>query len=559
VIAKWLQLILVVALALSSNILAASSTFAQAVEPPNALGQDSVRVLEAHWQSLPAGAQHWYRFDYAGDNLPVRISVDTNAAGSVSFQVWTATQFLAANPDVTPAASSAPQADDPTHIVWEGTLELPGIYFIVVQPATNTETQYLLSIGGRGLTPATDGGAIVAGALNSNIRSGPSTAFPVITTVPQGMQLTVLGQDESSGWLSVRLPDGGEGWIARFLTDFTGAASIIAVPSLAQQPALAPPATTTLDTAAIVAGTANVNVRGGPSTAYVALRTVPQGTPFTVVGQDSTGTWLFVRFADNAEGWVARYLTNFVGIAPVVAAPALAPPLAPPATAPVATGAIAVTPSINVRSGPSMNFGVLRTVAPGTQVVVLGQDASGAWVAVQLADGTQGWVSRSLIDVQGTMPLVAAPSAQPPLAPPATVSAVSGIESLPSQAASLDNFPIAQTLDNTRRTLSGGQLQWFSFSHPGDEEPVQIWLNAEQDGAVEFRIYREEDAQAIMAGANPEDFVDIARGTHNPNEPADLFWRGAFDEHGRYFVMVRSGSNVDVGYSIYGVGPSIGP
>jgi uncharacterized protein YraI len=380
----------------------------------------------------------------------------------------------------------------------------------------------------------------------------------------------VLGQDTTSSWLSVRLPNGTEGWIARFLTDFTGTAGIVAAPA---QPPLAPPATTAPGAAAIVAGAANVNVRSGPSTSFTVMRTIPQGTQFTVLGQDSTGTWLFVRFADGAEGWVARYLTNFTGTAGLIAAPAGAapivaqPPLAPPATTPSDTGAVAGTLNVNVRSGPSTAYPVIRTVAQGTDVVVIGQDTFGDWLFVQLSDGAQGWVSRSLTTFEGTAPVVAAPPlTAPPLAPPATVPATApatvsagpGIETLPSEPAALANFPIEQALDNNRRALSSGETQWFTFSHPGDEEPVQIWMDVEPGEAAEFRVFSEADAQAIMAGANPDDFSAIGRGTANPNEPADLFWRGAFDEHGRYYVMVTNRSTGDVSYSIYGVGPSIG-
>jgi hypothetical protein len=214
---------------------------------------------------------------------------------------------------------------------------------------------------------------------------------------------------------------------------------------------------------------------------------------------------------------------------------------------------------MNIRAGPSTDFAVIRAIPQGTQVVVLGQDASGAWLFVQLADGSEGWISRSLTNFEGTMQVVATtPAVQPPLAPPATVSVIPGTAVLPSQAAALDNFPIEETLAGNLRTLIGGQIQWFTFSHPGDEEQVQIWMDVEPNEGAEFRIYREEDAQAIMAGANPDDIREIGRGTPNENEPADLFWLGAFDEHGRYFVMVRSGSTSDVTYSIYGVGPSIG-
>jgi len=214
---------------------------------------------------------------------------------------------------------------------------------------------------------------------------------------------------------------------------------------------------------------------------------------------------------------------------------------------------------MNLRAGPSTDSQVIRAVAPGTQVVVLGQDSSGTWLFVQLADGTEGWLSRSLTTFVDTAPVVATtPAVQPPLAPPATVSVVPGTLSLPSQAASIDNFPIEETLAGNLRTLSDGQIQWFTFSHPGDAQPVQIWMDVAPNQAAEFRIFREEDAQSIMDGTNPDDIREIGRGTFNENEPADLFWRGAFEEHGRYFVMVRSGSTGDVTYSIYGVGPSIG-
>jgi uncharacterized protein YraI len=561
-IAKRLQQILVVTLALSiSTLTANSTTYAQTAEPASALGQESVRIITANWQALPAGAQHWYRFEYSGGDLPIRVSIDTDAAASAGFQIWTDTQFyqLAANLTATPIASGTPDADNPTHIVWEGTLEDPGTYYIVVQPATQTDTSYLLTIGGRGLAPAADGGAIVAGALNVNIRSGPSTAYPVIITIPQGTQLSVLGQDASSSWLSVRLPDGTEGWIARFLTDFTGAAAIAATPPLTLPP-LAPPATTAPDTAAIIAGAANVNVRSGPSTDFAMIRTIPQSTQFTVVGQDATSTWLYVRFADGVEGWIARYLTSFATVAPTLQTPVVSqPPLAPPATVPSDVDSVAGVFNMNVRTGPSTAYPVIRTVPGGAQMGVLGQDASGAWLFVQFADGVQGWLSRSLTNFEGIAPVIAIPPvAQPPLAPPATVSVVPGTASLPSQAASLDNFPVEQALAGNVRNLIGGQIQWFTFSHPGDEEQVQIWMDVEPNEGAEFRIYREEDAQAIMAGANPDDIREIGRGTPNENEPADLFWLGAFDEHGRYFVMVRSGSTSDVTYSIYGVGPSIG-
>jgi uncharacterized protein YraI len=571
-IAKRLQLIVVVTLALSLGIWAFSpAVLAQST------GQDVVRVLEGNWQTLSPGQQHWYRFDYAGSNLPIRISLDVNPSAGATFQLWTGAQFaqLAANAGATPVGAASQDSSDPNHFTWEGTLADVGPHYIVVQPTGTASTQYLLNIGGRGLSPtdlsATDGGALVAGAVNVNIRSGPSTAYSVLQTIPQGTTLTVLGQDTSGTWLSVRLADGSEGWIARFLTDFGGTVATVATPALVQptvvQPPLSAPSSVTTDIV-VVSGAANVNVRSGPSTLYTVLRTVPQNTQLTILGQDSTGTWLSVRLVDGTEGWIARYLTDYIGTAPVLAAPVLVtqPPLAPPATTILAVPAIvpapAPTPVANLYIGPSELYSVIRLVPQGSLITILGQDATGAWLSVRLADGTEGWMARAVTDFTGSATILPAPTvsvSQPPLAPPPTVTTVvPGLAGLPLQPAPVDNFPIETALAANWRSLGQGQSQWFAFNHPGDDQPVQIWMNVEPDNAAGFRIFNESDAQAIMAGANPDDFVDIARGTNNPNEPADLFWRGAFSERARFFVMVMNRGTSDTSYSIYGVGPGLG-
>ncbi|HXF61630.1 MAG TPA: PA14 domain-containing protein, partial [Caldilineaceae bacterium] len=64
-----------------------------------------------------------------------------------------------------------------------------------------------------------------------------------------------------------------------------------------------------------------LNVREGPSTAFRVLRSIGRGTEFTVLGQNNSGAWLFVRLRDGLEGWLARAYTNYTGRAPVVPSP----------------------------------------------------------------------------------------------------------------------------------------------------------------------------------------------------------------------------------------------
>ena len=71
-------------------------------------------------------------------------------------------------------------------------------------------------------------GVVVSAALN--VRSGPSTIFPILRTLSRGAEFTVLGQNQSGAWLLVRLRDGLEGWLARAYTDYTGTAPVAPSP-----------------------------------------------------------------------------------------------------------------------------------------------------------------------------------------------------------------------------------------------------------------------------------------------------------------------------------------
>jgi eukaryotic-like serine/threonine-protein kinase len=48
----------------------------------------------------------------------------------------------------------------------------------------------------------------------ANVRSGPSTAFAIVETLPLGEELTVTGRSQDGSWLTVLLDDGKEGWIS---------------------------------------------------------------------------------------------------------------------------------------------------------------------------------------------------------------------------------------------------------------------------------------------------------------------------------------------------------
>lgn len=98
----------------------------------------------------------------------------------------------------------------------------------------------------------TDIAVVITAGLN--VRSGPSTSYPVLTTVPAGTQLIVLGRNEANTWIGVRLENGTQGWVTRSLTNYTGVSSTILTPEPLPAPTLLPgvTATPTPDTTIVV-------------------------------------------------------------------------------------------------------------------------------------------------------------------------------------------------------------------------------------------------------------------------------------------------------------------
>lgn len=229
----------------------------------------------------------------------------------------------------------------------------------------------------------------------------------------------------------------------------------------------------------------------------------------------------------------------------------------PPADDTVTVAIATVTTGANIRSGPSIDFPILTTAAAGTQLTVVGQDISNTWLIIQLADGTVGWIARSLTDFTNVAPIVDTPAAPPLIVPEIVPEA--GITPVPGQSQDLPNSEgeTQAELDEGFRVLRQGETHWYTFELDGDADPVQIWMDVEPNEGANFRIYNEENAQTVMAAGDPEAAEDVGRGTSNPNEAGDLFWRGEFEEHGTFYVLVEHSWEGDVSYSLHMAGPGL--
>ena len=70
----------------------------------------------------------------------------------------------------------------------------------------------------QGSVPGTGGPTSATGqvinAYYLNVRSGPGTGYGVMTTVPGGTVVTLLGRSTGSGWVKVQLVGGTVGWVS---------------------------------------------------------------------------------------------------------------------------------------------------------------------------------------------------------------------------------------------------------------------------------------------------------------------------------------------------------
>ncbi len=161
---------------------------------------------------------------------------------------------------------------------------------------------------------------------NLNVRSGPGPQFSILSTVPGGSQLPVLGFNEDASWYLVTTPT-GNGWIYAAFTlprgDFrfvpfitvanlqsaTTATGTLTLSGLGGTLAVPVPE---LDPGRVVVNTGNLNVRSGPGPQFSVLGSVPGGTVLPADGTTTDQAWFLVASPFGA-GWVDAEFVVFRG------------------------------------------------------------------------------------------------------------------------------------------------------------------------------------------------------------------------------------------------------
>lgn len=206
----------------------------------------------------------------------------------------------------------------------------------------------------------------IANTNEVNFRTGASTSYSKIGTIPRDTVLTVM--EVSGAWLRVNY-NGKDGWFkstyCKAYVETTVTTTVAKVGDKVE-----------------VANTDNVNFRTGAGTGYALLGTIPRGTVLTV--SEVSGKWFRVNY-NGKDGWFSSdYAKKYTE--PVQ-------PSVPNTNNVAAVGdkvEITNTDVVNFRSGAGTTYSKIGTIPRGTVLTVL--EISGNWFRVTY-NNQNGWFS----------------------------------------------------------------------------------------------------------------------------------------------------------------------
>ena len=240
--------------------------------------------------------------------------------------------------------------------------------------------------------PVTPGGIAV--------RSGPGFTYSAAGFVANGSYINLLGRNSNSTWVKVSANNNTLiGWMNASVIETSLNIHDLPIVDGTTTPTT-PTTTPTSDTASATITTGALNVRSGPGLGYSVLEQVYLGQTITLIGRNDSSTWVKATTSNGQQGWLsAGFIQANVAISslPVIASPTLD------------SVGLVNTGTANVRSGPGLEYTVVDTAGLHSTVSLIGRNSANSWLKVQLANGTQGWIHASLLDINvaiGTLPAV---------------------------------------------------------------------------------------------------------------------------------------------------------
>lgn len=192
---------------------------------------------------------------------------------------------------------------------------------------------------------------------NLNFRTGPSTSYSIIMTIPNGAVVDYYS--ESNGWAKVGYA-GKMGYVSTtYLTTNSGSNQGSTDTNIESMSA----------TGKVVKTSDFLNVRSKPDADSSILGKVYPNNTVTITGKDKKSGWYRINF-NGSTGYVSNYYIELVN--------------------PNSTTKKITTANVNFRTGPGTNYSIIKTVASNTVVEVI--STSNGWSKVNVG-GQTGYMS----------------------------------------------------------------------------------------------------------------------------------------------------------------------
>ena len=301
-----------------------------------------------------------------------------------------------------------------------------------------------------------------------NVRIGPGIDYEVLTTLPQGTQVEIVGIDSSGEWLQVEL-DGmtSLGWLYRDLVQVD--CPLVNVRRITETEISQQPAGLTQPYA--------LYAYSGPGLAYDIVATIPRGTwaEIIAIGDCPPNIWYQIIVPGLDEPvWVIRDYVK-VAIGSLAGIPRYGvTDFVPPAAD---DRPIAVTQPItmNVRSGPGLQYDVVAEVPQGTQARIYGIDPSGDWILVELeGHSSLVWIYCHMTEVRGSVVGVRRVTAAEVAAQPAVLVQPGAAFARSGPGTEYTTVAILPKGTWARITGIGPNPEWLRIEVPGLDGPVWI-------------------------------------------------------------------------------------
>jgi len=280
------------------------------------------------------------------------------------------------------------------------------------------------------------------------------------------------------------------------------------------------------------------NIRSGPGTNYTSVAQVDAGNVLGVLGD--SGEWYEVLLPQGGKGWISKG---------VVYSPGEEPDFNGEPGDDSSRGntgdryCIVTGSTVNVRSGPGLDYGVVDQVARGTRLQI-GESNSG-WYQIALPSGKDGWIAGWLVSVEGEQGTDDYGDIPDPAVVTRTAIIVADVANVRQQASEQAQL-VTQVYRGQEVPVTDQQGQWYKLSLSGGVEGwIANWLVATKEQPASQR-----DGKLPSRGEDPakplEGTIIVLDPGHGSMQPGDWSDPGAVGVSGlrERDVVVNIGETV---------------